>query len=99
VDLFGSWLLVAGPRNSSNFNRLREVGEKSSLTSYLIEDGDDLNLSGYSEKTRVGVTAGTSAPEAMVQKIIERLCSCRTSTFNEMEGVCEMIRFRLPESL
>jgi 4-hydroxy-3-methylbut-2-enyl diphosphate reductase len=92
-------LLVVGSRNSSNSNRLREVGEKSGLTSYLIEDGDDLNPSWFSEKTRVGITAGTSAPEAMVQKVIERLRTYGASSVSEMEGVCETMHFRLPESL
>jgi 4-hydroxy-3-methylbut-2-en-1-yl diphosphate reductase len=92
-------LLVVGARNSSNSNRLREVGEQNGLTSYLIEDADDLNPARFSEKTRVGVTAGTSAPEAMVQEIIERLRTYGASSVSEMEGVCETIHFRLPESL
>jgi 4-hydroxy-3-methylbut-2-enyl diphosphate reductase len=92
-------LLVVGARNSSNSNRLREVGEKNGLTSYLIEDGNDLNPLWFSEKTRVGVTAGTSAPEAMVQKVIERLRTYGASSVSEMEGICETMHFRLPESL
>jgi 4-hydroxy-3-methylbut-2-enyl diphosphate reductase len=92
-------LLVVGARNSSNSNRLREVGEQSGLPAYLIEDTDDLNPAWFSKKTRVGITAGTSAPEAMVQKVLERLCTYGASTVSEMEGEPESIHFRLPDSL
>jgi 4-hydroxy-3-methylbut-2-enyl diphosphate reductase len=92
-------LLVVGARNSSNSNRLREVGEQNGLPSYLIEDADDLNPAWLCEKTRVGVTAGTSAPEAMVQELIERLRGCGAGAVREMEGVSETIHFHLPESL
>ncbi len=92
-------LLVVGARNSSNSNRLREVGEQSGLRAYLIEDIDDLNSAWFSEKTRVGITAGTSAPEAMVQKVLDRLGAYGVSTVIEMEGEPESTHFRLPDSL
>jgi 4-hydroxy-3-methylbut-2-enyl diphosphate reductase len=92
-------LLVVGGRNSSNSNRLREVGEQSGLHAYLIEDIDDLNSAWFSEKTRVGITAGTSAPEAMVQKVLDRLRAYGVSTVIEMEGEPESTHFRLPDSL
>ncbi len=95
VDL----LLVVGARNSSNSNRLREVGEQSGLRAYLIEDIDDLNSAWFSEKTRVGITAGTSAPETMVQKVLERLRTYGVSTVGEMECEPESMHFRLPDSL
>ena len=91
-------LLVVGSRNSSNSNRLREVGELNGLASYLIEDADDLNPAWFSEKTRVGVTAGTSAPEVMVQEVVGRLRGYGATTVTEMEGVSETIHFNLPES-
>jgi 4-hydroxy-3-methylbut-2-enyl diphosphate reductase len=92
-------LLVVGARNSSNSNRLREVGEQSGLRAYLVEDIDDLNSAWFSEKTRVGITAGTSAPEAMVQKVLERLRTYGVSSVCEMEGEPEQTHFRLPDSL
>jgi len=92
-------LLVVGGRNSSNSNRLREVGEQSDLRAYLVEDIDDLNSAWFSEKTRVGITAGTSAPEAMVQKVLDRLGAFGVSTVIEMEGEPENKHFRLPDSL
>jgi 4-hydroxy-3-methylbut-2-enyl diphosphate reductase len=92
-------LLVVGSRNSSNYNRLREVGEQNGLASYLIEDADDLNPAWFSKKTRVGVTAGTSALEVMVQEVVGRLRGYGATTVTEMEGVSETIHFNLPESL
>jgi len=92
-------LLVVGARNSSNSNRLREVGEHSGLHAYLVEDIDDLNAFWFSEKTRVGITAGTSAPEAMVQKVLARLHAYGVSSVCEMEGEPEQTHFRLPDSL
>jgi 4-hydroxy-3-methylbut-2-enyl diphosphate reductase len=92
-------LLVVGARNSSNSNRLREVGEQSGLPAYLIEDTGDLNPDWFREGARVGITAGTSAPEAMVQKVLERLHAYGVSIVNQMEGEPEKMIFRLPESL
>jgi len=92
-------LLVVGARNSSNSNRLREVGEHSGLHAYLVEDIDDLNAFWFFEKTRVGITAGTSAPEAMVQKVLARLHAYGVSSVCEMEAEPELTHFRLPDSL
>jgi 4-hydroxy-3-methylbut-2-enyl diphosphate reductase len=92
-------LLVVGAHNSSNSNRLREVGEQSGLSAHLIENPDDLHRSWFSEKTRVGITAGTSAPEAMVRKVLRRLRTYGARRVTEMEGERETMQFRLPESL
>ena len=92
-------LLVVGARNSSNSNRLREVGERSGLESRLIEDADDLDRAWFSKQTRVGITAGTSAPETKVQEVLERLRAYGASEVCEMEGERETMHFRLPESL
>ncbi len=92
-------LLVVGAHNSSNSNRLREVGEQSGLSAHLIENPDDLDRSWFSEKTRVGITAGTSAPEAMVRKVLRRLRTYGARRVTEMEGERETMQFRLPESL
>jgi 4-hydroxy-3-methylbut-2-en-1-yl diphosphate reductase len=92
-------LLVVGARNSSNSNRLREVGEHHGLPSHLIEDAEDLDPTWFSEDTRIGITAGTSAPEAMVQRVLERLRTYGASRIDEMEGERETMAFRLPESL
>jgi len=92
-------LVVVGARNSSNSNRLREVGEQSGLPAYLIEDMNELNPAWFAQKTRVGITAGTSAPEAMVEKVLKRLYAYGVSMVSEMDGEPEKMIFRLPESL
>jgi 4-hydroxy-3-methylbut-2-enyl diphosphate reductase len=92
-------LLVVGARNSSNSNRLREVGEQNGLPSYLIEDAGDLDPTWFSKNARIGITAGTSAPEAIVQKVLGRLRDYGASRIEEMEGERETMSFRLPDSL
>jgi 4-hydroxy-3-methylbut-2-enyl diphosphate reductase len=92
-------LLVVGAHNSSNSNRLREVGEQSGLPAYLIEEAGNIDRGWFSAKTRVGITSGTSAPEVMVQKVLERLRTYGARKVSEMEGERETMRFRLPESL
>jgi 4-hydroxy-3-methylbut-2-enyl diphosphate reductase len=92
-------LLVVGAHNSSNSNRLREVGEQSGLPAYLIEEVGHIEGAWFSGKTRVGITSGTSAPEAMVQKVLERLQTYGAGKVSEMKGERETMRFRLPESL
>jgi 4-hydroxy-3-methylbut-2-en-1-yl diphosphate reductase len=92
-------LLVVGARNSSNSNRLREVGEQNGVPSHLIEDVDDLNPDWFSNITRIGMTAGTSAPEAMVQNVLKRLRVYGVDEVIEMEGEREETHFRLPDSL
>ena len=86
-------LLVVGARNSSNSNRLREVGEQNGVPSYLIEDPEDLNPAWFSENTRVGITAGASAPQEMVRRVLERLCSYYPCTVTEMTGETELMHF------
>ena len=92
-------LLVVGSRNSSNSNRLREVGEQKGLPSFLIGDAEDLDRTWFTGKNRVGITAGTSAPESMVQCVLERLRSYGLDQVEEMAGGHETTHFRLPESL
>jgi 4-hydroxy-3-methylbut-2-enyl diphosphate reductase len=95
VDL----LLVVGARNSSNSNRLREVGESYRVPAHLIEDEHDLDASWFEDVSRVGVTAGASAPEVLVQGVIERLRSYGATKVVEMEGLHETTTFRLPSAL
>ncbi len=78
-------LLVVGGRNSSNSNRLREIGEQNGIISHLIEGPEDLDPSWFSIDARVGITAGASAPEEVVQMVLSRLkafypCTVREST-------------------
>ena len=95
VDL----LLVIGAHNSSNSNRLREVGRQRGVPAYLIEDEGDLNPAWFSDDSRVGITAGASAPEEMVQKVLKRLCTYYPCTIREMAGELKIMPFAKGPSL
>jgi len=92
-------LLVVGSRNSSNSNRLREVGEQNGLPAYLIEDAEDINPAWLKGNEKIGITAGASTPEVLVQGVLKRLCDLGVRSVREMEGERETMQFRLPEPL
>ncbi len=95
VDL----ILVVGARNSSNSNRLREIGQDMGRPSYLIEDASALDRAWLDGVTRVGVTAGASAPEALVQDVISRLAEWRRISVQILDGIEENVHFKLPAEL
>ncbi|SJZ82644.1 4-hydroxy-3-methylbut-2-enyl diphosphate reductase [Enhydrobacter aerosaccus] len=95
VDL----LLVVGSRNSSNSNRLCEIGLEKGLPSYLIGDGSELDPAWLTGVKTVGVTAGASAPEELVLDVIEALRRHADVQVEQMDGVREDIEFRLPNEL
>ena len=95
VDL----LLVVGSRNSSNSNRLREIGLEKNLPSYLIADGSELDPAWLVGVKTVGLTAGASAPEELVLDVIEALRRHADVEVEEIPGVQETIEFRLPNEL
>lgn len=92
-------LLVVGARNSSNSIRLREVGAQHGLASYLIQDESEIQAEWLSSASKVGVTAGASTPQVLVQRVLARLQACGVSAVREMDGVRESITFNLPRSL
>jgi 4-hydroxy-3-methylbut-2-enyl diphosphate reductase len=92
-------LLVVGSRNSSNSNRLRELGEQLGVPSHLVEDGSELDPAWLAGVTRVGLTAGASAPESLVETVIDRLRSFGAVHVAEAAGTRETISFRLPAGL
>jgi 4-hydroxy-3-methylbut-2-enyl diphosphate reductase len=92
-------LLVVGASNSSNSNRLREIGVEERIPSYLIADADALDPEWVRGVTTVGVTAGASAPEDLVLGVIERLRKLEDVEVTEMAGKPETIVFRLPPEL
>ncbi|MFQ5747901.1 MAG: 4-hydroxy-3-methylbut-2-enyl diphosphate reductase [Planctomycetota bacterium] len=92
-------LLVVGARNSSNSNRLREVGEQIGVVSHLIESAADLDPSWFSPGDLIGVTAGASAPEKLIHEVVDRLKALGTGSVTEMEGEHETTVFPLPEAL
>ncbi len=93
-------VLVVGARNSSNSNRLREIGHESGVPSYLIADAGELDPAWLAGKDVIGLTAGASAPEQLVLKVIEALRRIDGSLeITEMNGKKENITFRLPPEL
>ncbi len=92
-------ILVVGAKNSSNSNRLCEIGIEEGLPSYLIPDGSELNADWVRGVKVVGLTAGASAPEELVQGVIDALAMIEPIEVVEMEGVREEIEFRLPAAL
>ncbi len=91
--------LVVGARNSSNSNRLREIGEAAGVRSYLVEDPSDFDLSILYGATSVGITAGASAPEELVEELVERLRARFSVSVDSLEGVEENVQFKLPPEL
>ncbi len=92
VDL----ILVVGSRNSSNSNRLREIGAELGKPSYLIDDAADLDPAWFAGVSSVGVTAGASAPEMLVQGVLDGLREFDEIEVTTLDGVAEDVRFRFP---
>jgi 4-hydroxy-3-methylbut-2-enyl diphosphate reductase len=92
-------ILVVGAKNSSNSNRLREIGLEEGVPSYLITDGGELDPAWVAGKKTIGLTAGASAPEELVRNVIEALRRLDDVEVSEMQGVEEKIEFRLPAEL
>ena len=92
-------LLVVGARNSSNSNRLAEIGTELGIPSYLIEDAKALNLEWLAGKSSIGITAGASAPDQLVTELIEKLREYGEIEVSTLAGVNENVRFRLPSEL
>ncbi|MDB5803168.1 MAG: IspH protein [Betaproteobacteria bacterium] len=92
-------VIVVGSPNSSNSNRLREVARTMGTDSYMVDRADQLDPAWIAGKTRVGVTAGASAPEILVQDVIERLRQMGAKTVRKLPGTEEMVRFPMPRGL
>ena len=92
-------ILVVGAANSSNSNRLREIGLEEGVPSYLINDGSELKPEWVQGKAIVGLTAGASAPEELVNHVIEALGAIESVAVETMDGKKEHIEFRLPAEL
>jgi 4-hydroxy-3-methylbut-2-enyl diphosphate reductase len=92
-------LLVIGSKNSSNSNRLAELGTRKGVQSHLIDDAREIQPAWLVGAKRIGVTAGASAPEGLVQEVIERLRTLGVDSVQEMPGEDEGVEFKLPEEL
>ena len=92
-------VLVVGSPNSSNSNRLRELSERMGTPAYLIDGAEDLKAEWFSEGAVIGVTAGASAPEVLVQGVIECLRNWGAQMTEELEGRPENVTFSMPKEL
>ncbi len=92
-------LLVVGSRNSSNSNRLREIADQRGVQAYLIDGAGDIDPAWLADKAAVGVTAGASAPEVLVQQVVARLQELGGTPPQELKGRSENIVFSLPRAL
>jgi 4-hydroxy-3-methylbut-2-en-1-yl diphosphate reductase len=92
-------IIVVGARNSSNSNRLREIAEEAGLPSYLVADGSEIDVEWVRDTNVVGVTAGASAPEVLVEDVIQTLMRIAPSELSVLDGPKETVSFRLPVEL
>lgn len=92
-------VIVVGSPNSSNSNRLREVAENQGIESYMIDNASFLKAEWMVGKKKIGVSAGASAPEVLVQEVIARLQQLGVTEVHELQGVIESVVFQLPKNL
>jgi 4-hydroxy-3-methylbut-2-enyl diphosphate reductase len=92
-------VIVVGSPNSSNSNRLREVAQKAGVPAYMVDSAAELRAEWLQGKRRVGITAGASAPEALVQELLERLRSLGAADVHPLDGIAERVQFTLPREL
>ena len=92
-------MLVVGSPNSSNSNRLRELAERMGTTAYLIDDYTEIQTDWVKNASTVSVTAGASAPEILVEQVMEKLKSLGANTVEEIDGREENIVFSMPKAL
>jgi 4-hydroxy-3-methylbut-2-en-1-yl diphosphate reductase len=92
-------VIVVGSPTSSNSNRLRELAERLGTPAYMVDSADDLDAAWFIGRPRVGLTAGASAPDILVQHVIDRLKAMGAVSVRRLSGVQEAVRFPLPRGL
>ena len=92
-------VLVVGAANSSNSNRLQEIGAEMGKPCYLIADAGAIDTAWFDGASSIGITAGASAPEVLVSGVVDYLASLRPIRLETLSGVVENVRFRLPSEL
>ena len=95
VDL----VIVVGSPTSSNSNRLRELAQRLGTESYMVDSADELKPEWFEGKSRIGLTAGASAPDVLVREVIDRVKSLGAVSVRKMDGIEETIKFPLPKGL
>ena len=92
-------VIVVGSPNSSNSNRLREVAQNQGVEAYMVDNASHLDPAWIAGKHKVGVSAGASAPEVLVQEVIAKLRALGAADVSELQGVVENVVFQLPKNL
>jgi len=92
-------VIIVGSPNSSNSNRLREVAQNQGVESYMVDNASHLKPEWLVNKRKIGVSAGASAPEILVQEVIEKLQQLGAEKVQELQGVVEHVIFQLPKNL
>ena len=92
-------VIVVGSPNSSNSNRLRELAEKMGVSAYMVDNADDVQVAWFVNVQKIGVTAGASAPEVLVESVLNRIKELGASSVSVLEGVEEAVKFPLPKGL
>ena len=92
-------MIVVGSPTSSNSNRLAELARKLGVDSYMVDSAAELQAAWFEGKSRVGLTAGASAPEVLVQEVIERVKALGAVAVRKMDGIQETVKFPLPKGL
>jgi 4-hydroxy-3-methylbut-2-enyl diphosphate reductase len=92
-------VIVVGSPTSSNSNRLAELARKLGVTSYMVDNADELQPAWFEGRSRVGLTAGASAPEILVKAVIDRIKALGAVSVRKMDGIEETVKFPLPKGL
>jgi 4-hydroxy-3-methylbut-2-enyl diphosphate reductase len=92
-------VIVVGSPNSSNSNRLREVAQHQGVAAYMVDNASQLDAAWLKGKERIGVTAGASAPEILVQQVIDKLKHLGAEEVKQLSGIAEKVVFPLPRAL
>jgi len=92
-------VIVVGSPTSSNSNRLRELAERLGTPAFMVDSPEELQPQWFAQATRVGLTAGASAPEVLVQGVIARIQALGAASVRKMDGLEETIKFPLPKGL
>jgi 4-hydroxy-3-methylbut-2-enyl diphosphate reductase len=92
-------VIIVGSPNSSNSNRLREVAENQGVEAYMVDNASYLKAEWLTGKKKIGVSAGASAPEVLVNEVIAKLQQLGASNVQELQGVIESVVFQLPKNL
>ena len=90
-------IIIVGSKNSSNSNRLVEIARQNNVDSFLIDNPDDIDFEVLRDKKNIGISAGASAPEILIKKIIKKISKTYPIQIKELKGIQENVIFKLPE--